>query len=132
MGQDAIDNAIFSAKLEKKAACITKELQIGDDKLKEERVKEIEKADGDKAALLVAGYSIRLSEIVYAVRFELAVTVEDFLARRTRLLFLDARLSQHIAPFVAEIMAHEMGMSHQWVEKQVESFNLLAQQYLVA
>lgn len=132
MGQDAIDNAIFSAKLEKKAACITKELQIGDDKLRQERVKEIEKADGDKAALLVAGYSIRLSEIVYAVRFELAVTVEDFLARRTRLLFLDARLSQHIAPFVAEIMAHEMGMNHQWVEKQVESFNLLAQQYLVA
>ncbi|MEL4486215.1 glycerol-3-phosphate dehydrogenase C-terminal domain-containing protein, partial [Shewanella algae] len=61
-----------------------------------------------------------------------AITVEDFLARRTRLLFLNARLAKNTAPVVAEIMAKEMGMNHHWVKKQVESFNLLAQQYLVA
>lgn len=132
MAQDAIDNAIFSAKLEKKAGCITKELRIGDDMVRGERLKQIEKADEDTAALLVPDYSIRLSEIIYAVRFELAITVEDFLARRTRLLFLNARLAQNTAPVVAEIMAKEMGMNHHWVKKQVESFNLLAQQYLVA
>ncbi|MGL1204240.1 hypothetical protein ACSTK6_00350, partial [Vibrio parahaemolyticus] len=47
MAQDAIDNSIFSAKLEKKAGCITKELKIGDDMVRGERLKQIEKADED-------------------------------------------------------------------------------------
>jgi glycerol-3-phosphate dehydrogenase len=132
MAQDAIDNAIFSAKLEKKGGCVTKELPIGDERSKERRLKEIEMGNTSLSELLVEDYSIRLSEISYAVRYELAVTVEDFLARRTRLLFLDAQLAIQVAPVVAEIMANEMGMNKAWIGKQIESFNLLAQQYLVA
>ena len=45
----------------------------------------------------------------FAVRHEYARTVEDVLARRNRLLFLDARAAADAAPAVAEIMAHELG-----------------------
>ena len=46
----------------------------------------------------------------FAARFEYAVTVEDVLARRSRLLFLDARLAAALAPRVSEILAEETGL----------------------
>jgi glycerol-3-phosphate dehydrogenase len=60
----------------------------------------------------------------YAVRFEYARTVEDILARRSRLLFLDAKLAQSLADTVASILYEEIG-SH----GEPEDFKLLAQQY---
>lgn len=131
MAQDAIDNAIFSAKLEKKKMCTTKELAIGDVRGREERIKEIESTDQTLTTPLVEGHSIKLSEIVYATRYELAMTVEDFLSRRTRLLLLDARAAATAAPVVAELMATELGMNNQWIEKQVKAFAALAQQYIL-
>jgi glycerol-3-phosphate dehydrogenase len=38
------------------------------------------------------------AEVVWAVRHELALTVEDVLARRTRALFLNARAALRTAP----------------------------------
>ena len=43
----------------------------------------------------------------FAVRAEHAQTVEDVLARRSRLLFLDARAAAAVAPAVARILADE-------------------------
>jgi glycerol-3-phosphate dehydrogenase len=45
----------------------------------------------------------------FAARYEYATSVEDVLARRSRLLFLDARLAADVAPQVAEILAQELG-----------------------
>ena len=45
----------------------------------------------------------------FAVRYEYARTVEDVLARRSRWLFLDARLAMSIAGRVARILAEELG-----------------------
>ncbi len=45
----------------------------------------------------------------FAVRYEYARTVEDVLARRNRLLFLNAHAAAQAAPAVAEVMAHELG-----------------------
>jgi glycerol-3-phosphate dehydrogenase len=47
----------------------------------------------------------------FAVRHEFARTVEDVLARRSRLLFLDARLAGTLAERVAAILAEELGPS---------------------
>ena len=47
----------------------------------------------------------------FAVRYEYATSIEDVLARRCRLLFLDARLAAEVAPQVAEILAQELGGS---------------------
>lgn len=69
-------------------------------------------------------------EVVWAVRFEWARSVEDVLARRTRALFLDAEASREIAPFVAALMASELGRDQAWQSRQLESFAAIAAQYL--
>ena len=70
-------------------------------------------------------------EVIWAVRHEMARTVEDFLARRARALFLDARASMEMAPSVAKLMAHELHYSRKWVKRQTEQFIQLAKGYLL-
>lgn len=70
------------------------------------------------------------ADVVRAVRYEMAVTVEDILARRTRSLFLNARAAMHIAPGVAEIMARELGKDDEWVNHQLAEFRSVAKNYL--
>lgn len=70
-------------------------------------------------------------EVVWAVREEMARTLEDVLARRTRALFLDARASIEIAPRVAQIMAHELGKESDWISIQLQEYNELANGYLL-
>lgn len=60
----------------------------------------------------------------FAVRHEYARTVEDVLARRIRLLFLDARLAARLAPEVGAIVAEETG-----VDPKISAFETLASQY---
>ncbi len=71
------------------------------------------------------------AEVVWATRFEMARTVEDVLARRTRALFLDARAAVDMAPRVAELMARELGRDEGWKRAQVRAFEDLAGGYLV-
>jgi len=71
------------------------------------------------------------AEVVWATRFEMARTVEDVLARRTRALFLEARAAIDMAPKVAELMARELGRDESWKRAQVETFGELARGYLV-
>jgi len=71
------------------------------------------------------------AEVIWAVRSEMARTVEDVLARRTRALFLNARAAIAMAPRVAEIMARELGAGAAWMEGQVAAFRAVAQGYLV-
>ena len=51
---------------------------------------------------------ITKNQICWAIKSEMAMTLEDVLARRTRCLFLDAYETEKIAPKVAEIMAIEL------------------------
>ena len=60
----------------------------------------------------------------FAARFEYARTVEDMLARRSRMLFLDARLAAELAPRVAAILQEELGR-----DPRLAEFLALAQQY---
>lgn len=76
--------------------------------------------------------SVTGNQVRFAIRHEMARTVEDFLARRTRCLFLDARESIRIAPLVAEIMKEELNKDDQWVSEQLTGFKSLAAQYLIA
>jgi glycerol-3-phosphate dehydrogenase len=69
-------------------------------------------------------------EVIWAVRHEQAMTVEDVLARRTRALLLDARASMECAPMVAVLMAEEMGMDQDWINCQVAEYQSLARHYL--
>jgi len=69
--------------------------------------------------------------VVWGVRNELAMTVEDILARRTRALLLDAEASIEMAPEVARLMAEEMGHDEQWQKEQVKAYTKLAQKYVL-
>jgi glycerol-3-phosphate dehydrogenase len=69
--------------------------------------------------------------VIWAVRNEMARTVEDVLARRTRILFLDAKVATELAPKVAEIMMKELGRDKAWMNKQVQMFYDLAQGYVL-
>lgn len=87
------------------------------------------------AALDGAGMRVhpafRLSEaeVRYAVRCELARSVEDVLARRHRALFLDARAAAEAASRVAVLMAGELGRDTTWCEAEVARFGVLAASY---
>lgn len=70
-------------------------------------------------------------DVIRAVRSEMAQTVEDVLARRTRALFLNAKAAIEMAPQVAAIMAEELGKSSDWIDTQAEDLRLTAQSYLV-
>ncbi|HEX9202364.1 MAG TPA: glycerol-3-phosphate dehydrogenase C-terminal domain-containing protein, partial [Vicinamibacteria bacterium] len=72
------------------------------------------------------------AEVVWAARFEMARTVEDVLARRTRALFLNARAAMEMAPKAAELLARELGRDSGWQAAQVAAFRELAKGYLVA
>ena len=71
------------------------------------------------------------SEVIWTVREEMARTVEDVLARRTRALLLGARASMKAAPRVAELMAHELGQTEEWQRNALESFSALARRYVL-
>lgn len=70
------------------------------------------------------------AEVAWACREEMAVTVEDVLARRTRSLLLDAAAALEAAPLVARLMAHELGHDDGWEARQVTAFCTLGGGYL--
>jgi len=70
------------------------------------------------------------AEILWAVRNEMCMKVEDFLARRTRALLLDAKASIESAPLVAEIMAKELNKNEDWIKHEIDGFNSIAKNYL--
>jgi glycerol-3-phosphate dehydrogenase len=61
----------------------------------------------------------------FAARYEYAIKVEDVLARRSRLLFLDARLASTLAVQVGKILEQETGL-----DPEVHAFEELAKHYL--
>jgi glycerol-3-phosphate dehydrogenase len=67
---------------------------------------------------------------VWAARHEMARTVEDVLARRTRALFLNARAAIAMAPRVAQLLARELNFGEDWQTRQVRRFTETAQNYL--
>jgi glycerol-3-phosphate dehydrogenase len=68
-------------------------------------------------------------QATFAARHELARTVEDVLARRTRALFLDAEAAVMAAPRVAALLAAELGRDERWQADQLESFMQTAEAY---
>ena len=68
--------------------------------------------------------------IVRAARDEMARTVEDVLARRTRMLVLDARAAMDAASAVASALAATLNRDEAWQRTQLASFCDLARGYL--
>jgi glycerol-3-phosphate dehydrogenase len=142
MAEDTIDQAALIAGLEQRA-CRTRTLRIhgwlknqdhehhlavyGSDKA---RLKKVLEENPEYNQLLHPDLPYLKGEVIWAVRMEAAITVEDVLARRTRALLLDARASMAMAPTVARLMAAELGRDAAWIEQETTEYCRLASHYL--
>jgi len=141
MAEETMDKAISAGNL-KWVGCLTKNLKIhgctgihseshlniyGAD---EEKIRELIKQNPSRGEKLIDGFPHTLAEVILAVRYEMARTIEDVLARRIRILFLDAKAAIQAAPKVAEIMAQELNYDEDWERLQLIDFIKLAQGYL--
>jgi len=146
MAEDCVDHAITLARL-RDAECGTKNLRIhgyvdaADEPLFEDE--QLAVYGSDAAAIrglarnevlaeqLHAALPYVAAEVVWAAREEMARTVEDVLARRTRALFLNAGAAMGMAEPVAKLLARELERDEAWVATQVKEFCELAEQYRV-
>lgn len=76
-------------------------------------------------------YTYSVGEIIWIVRNEMALTLEDVLARRLRILFLDAKAALEMAPRTARIIAAERQKDQQWIDIQIQSFSELTSNYIL-
>jgi glycerol-3-phosphate dehydrogenase len=131
MAEDAVDNALFVSKQEKKF-CITTTLAIGNIEERQQQLALFMQQDPSLDEKLLEAHPYTWADLYYAVQHEMAMTVEDLLARRTRILFLDAEAAIRLAEPVAARMAVWMQKDKAWEENQTAAFRKLAQQYLLS
>jgi len=141
MAEDCVNQAAMLARLPEKA-CTTEHLKLhgfhedaegfgplrvyGSDA---PRIQDLMRSGAGLAEPLDPALPYTGAEVLWAVRHEMARTVEDVLARRTRALFLNAKAAMRMAPRVAGLMAHELGRDGVWQRQQVESFGAVARNY---
>ena len=143
MAEDCVDHAITLGRL-RDEPCPTKNLHIhgymensselGDLEVygaDAEQIKALAAADPELGKRLHPALPVIGAEIVWAAREEMARTVEDALARRTRALFLNARAAMEMATAAASLMARELNRDRDWAITQTSAFRQLAQQYSV-
>ena len=141
MGEDAIDNAIIVGALPPRK-CQTENLPIHGfetnadwsdplhvygsirKKIRKRIKRHEEQSLSDKFELYPA-------MIRWAVRKEMAMTLEDMLSRRHRALLFDAKEARRIAPEVATIMAKHLGKEEDWIEEELAAFDKISSDYLV-
>ncbi len=85
---------------------------------------------GQNSQLLHPAFPYTREDVLRAVRDEMAQTVEDVLARRTRALFLNAAAAIEMAPDIAKIMASELVRDDLWVTREIHNFTQTARSYL--
>lgn len=149
MAEDCVDQAATLAELEERP-CMTKELPIhgwidpqepnhshenvgplaiyGSDA---HEIMELSRSHHSWATRLHPDLPYIEAEVVWAARHEMARTVEDILARRTRALFLNARAALQMAERVAVLLAVELKQDEAWKNQQLEEFQKVAAGYLV-
>lgn len=144
MAEDAVNQAAIVACLDKRES-VTSNLKIhgwmeksdeadplqfyGSDAM---GIKAIIQSDSELAELLHADLPYIKAEVVWAARHEMACTVEDILARRTRALLLNARASLVAAPIVAQLLGNELKKDSNWTEGQISDYTAIAENYILA
>jgi len=141
MAEDVVDQAEMVAGVDNKA-CQTRNLrlhgwtqtEIGEPNLAvygadADGVRALIRRQPELGEKLHEALPYQKAEVLWHAREEMARTVEDVLARRTRALLLNARASIEAAPAVAELLAGELGKDTAWASGQVEAYTRLARGY---
>ncbi len=89
---------------------------------------ELERADPALREPLHPRLPYTRAEVIFATRSEMARTVDDVLARRTRSSFIDIEAARSAAPLVATLMGHELGRDAAWEREQLAAFETIAGQ----
>lgn len=144
IAEDTIDKIIRAHKLPD-ADCVTEELSIrgnmakksinrnnplhwyGSDLLSIETLQDENETLKEK---IHPNYPYTMASVIWAMKNEFAQTIEDVLARRIRLLFLDANASIESVPKVADCMMRYKKETEDWKKNQIETFTQLASEYL--
>ena len=142
MAQETVDLGIKNFDFHKKK-CVTKDLKIhGYKPTNDYDNRYFYGSDGEKiqamqnetpayAEKLHPSFDFTVAEVIWAVREEMAVTIEDVLARRIRTLLLDASAATEMAPAVARIMSRELDKDEAWEKAQITAFEQLASGYIL-
>jgi len=145
MAEDCVDHAITLGRL-RDEPCATRALRIHgyvdalDEPLYEDEalavygsdaaaIRKLAEGEPDLAAPLHPDLPYIGAEVVWAAREEMARTLEDVLARRTRALFLNAGAATAMAKPAAKLLARELQRDQAWIAAQVSEFSKLAEQY---
>jgi glycerol-3-phosphate dehydrogenase len=145
IAEDIVDKAIAVHQLPKRK-CITNHLSIHGNKKNSPAdlenhlyiygtdsaaILQLQESEPELKEKLHPNYNYTLAEVVWAIRFEMATTVEDVLARRVRLLFLDARVAIACSDKVADLLAKELGHDQTWIQNQLAEFKSVANGFLL-
>lgn len=145
ISEDIIDKAIKTGKLPKKA-CITEHLSIHGNQptttLDRENhlyiygsdipaILELQENEPELKEKLHPNHEFTMAEVVWAIRYEMARTVDDILARRVRLLFLDARAAIESSEKVARLLAKENGHDETWIQREITNFHGISRGFLL-
>ncbi|MDB6175670.1 MAG: glpD 2 [Chthoniobacteraceae bacterium] len=143
MAEDAVDHAIVLGGMAERP-CVTKDLRVhgahrhseqfgnlaiyGSDAI---AIGQLIREDAQLGVMLSPALPINGAQVIWAARQEMARTVEDVLARRTRALFLNTKAALAMAPLVARLLAKEIGRDEAWEQAQVADFGTLTLNYMI-
>jgi glycerol-3-phosphate dehydrogenase len=145
IAEDIVDKAITVHNLPK-AECKTEHISIHGNKITTtldrenhlyiygtdiDGVLQLQETEPELKEKLHPNYDYTMAEVAWAIRFEMARTIEDVLARRVRLLFLDARAAIDSCEKVGVFLSKELGHDETWKQNQIAQFKTLANGFLL-
>ena len=141
MGEDAINTSALVGGL-KEQKCKTKKLLLHGYDEQADISDPLHVYGSDRKKIILMGqledneslsekFYISKNLILWSIEHEMAIHLEDVLARRIRCLFLDAKETFKIAPKVAEIMAEALQKDEDWIVNELKEFNTITQNYII-
>lgn len=145
IAEDIVDKAITVHNLPK-VECKTEHISIHGNKITTtldrenhlyiygsdiDGILQLQENEPDLKEKLHPNYNYTMAEVTWAIRFEMARTIEDVLARRVRLLFLDSRAAIDSCEKVGILLSKELGHDETWKQNQIAQFKTLANGFLL-
>jgi len=136
MASDVVEQAILLGELEPRE-CVTEHLPIHGSHAHADRFERLAYYGSDAVGVQSLGRDrpvhsalpLTEGEVIWACRNEMARTIDDVLARRSRCLLFDAAAAVEAAEPVGKLMAAELGRDDDWIREQVEAFRAIAARY---
>jgi len=138
MAEDCVNHAIVLAGLQQRP-CVTSDLPIhgysapsdagvplasyGSDAV---QIEDLMRQEPDLARPLHPALPVTGAQVVWAARHEMARTLDDVLARRTRALYLNVAVALAMAPLAVRLLARELGRDETWQIGQLDDFGRVA------